>query len=499
MKKYALVGILLLINAAYATPAMCSLSATGGLLDVFLQNYYNASKVWTGVLAPIAIKLFWFWFTCEFLWQLTFKKILTHDLQKLYVFFVIRIFTAYFFAQCFVNPDFYLGIIQYFTILGAKAGGFSVNPTSGNPFGTLSPSGIINIGLCSWNSLFAFLGANTGWASVVNAIIYAVPMIIMTLLITIVAIIMALALVMLALESYIVLFGGFILCGFAGSSWTQSYWQKYLSYVSGIAIRFFVMCLILGLMQTQLNTLFAYIVTASAGSDYVTLIGVFFNTLICMVINAVIVLKVPAMAGAMLSGQVSGSLGDLMQGAAMAMSGASMVKAFGSSATNKTSALAQSALALGSGGASLAANGISKIAATSASSAAKAAGEAGGKAASMSQGVSSKAPDTGNSTPLTARTDKLNALSEAKTNPPDSNSSTSQNSTNNFSNLDSSALNGSNGIIGSSSTGNTTPKSVSAKFTEAGKHLGKAAEQAGRISGGGHSGGAELNINPHKE
>lgn len=494
MKKYILVSILLLSNAAYATPAMCSMSATGGLLDIFLQNYYNASQSWTGVLAPIATKLFWFWFTCEFLWQLTFKKILTNDLQKLYVFFVIRIFTAYFFAQCFVNPDFYLGIIQYFTTLGAQAGGFSVNPNSGNPFGTLSPSGIINIGLCSWNSLFAFLGANAGWASVVNAIIYAVPMIIMTLLITLVAIIMALALVMLALESYIVLFGGFILCGFAGSSWTQSFWQKYLSYVGGIAIRFFVMCLILGLMQTQLNTLFAYIVSASSGSDYVTLIGVFFNTLICMVINAFIVLKVPAMAGAMLSGQVSGGLGDLMQGAAMVMSGASMIKSFGGG-SNKTSALAQSALALGTGGASLAASGASKMVTTAASTAAKAAGEAGGKAASMSQNVGSKAPDIGNSPASATKSDKLDALSGAKINSSGLDSSTGQSTSSNGH----SASNDINGITGTSGTGNTTPKPTSAKFTEAGKHLGKAAEQAGRMSGSGHSGGAELNINPHKE
>lgn len=494
MRKHVLGWILVLSNAAYATPAMCSMSATGGLLDIFLQNYYNASQSWIGVLAPIATKLFWFWFTCEFLWQLTFKKILTNDLQKLYVFFVIRIFTAYFFAQCFVNPDFYLGIIQYFTTLGAQAGGFSVNPTSGNPFGTLSPSGIINIGLCSWNSLFAFLGANTGWASVVNAIIYAVPMIIMTLLITLVAIIMALALVMLALESYIVLFGGFILCGFAGSSWTQSFWQRYLSYVGGIAIRFFVMCLILGLMQTQLNTLFAYIVSASSGSDYVTLIGVFFNTLICMIINAFIVLKVPAMAGAMLSGQVSGGLGDLMQGAAMVMSGASMIKSFGGG-SNKTSALAQSALALGTGGASLAASGASKMATTAASTAAKAAGEAGGKAASMSQNIGSKAPDTGSDSSSAIKSDKLDALSGAKTNSPKLNPSTTVNS----SDSDNSAPNDSNGITGSSGTGNATPKSTSAKFTEAGKHLSKAAEQAGRMSGGGHSGGAELNINPYRE
>ena len=57
----------------------------------------------------------------------------------------------------------------------------------------------------------------------------------------------------------------------------------------------------------------------------------------------------------------------------------------------------------------------------------------------------------------------------------------------------------SNGITGGSGTGNTPQKPTSAKFTEAGKHLGKAAEQAGRMSGSGHSGGAELNINPHKE
>ncbi len=163
MKKIILSCVfLLLLTSANAAPAMCSLSATGGLLDSFLQNYYNAAQTWRGVVAPIATKLFWFWFTCEFLWQLSFKKILMNDLQKLYVFFVIRIFTAYFFAQCFVNQEFYIGIIQYFTNIGAQAGGFSINTSSGNPFSGFSPSGIINIGLCSWNSLFAFLGANAG-------------------------------------------------------------------------------------------------------------------------------------------------------------------------------------------------------------------------------------------------------------------------------------------------------------------------------------------------
>ncbi|HRG64019.1 MAG TPA: hypothetical protein PLP75_13495 [Burkholderiales bacterium] len=56
----------------------------------------------------------------------------------------------------------------------------------------------------------------------------------------------------------------------------------------------------------------------------------------------------------------------------------------------------------------------------------------------------------------------------------------------------SSSSDNSNGITGSSSAGNTTPKTASAKFTEAGKHLGKAAEQAGRMSGSGHSVGGRI-------
>lgn len=483
ISKIAFLSLSILIaNVANATSAMCSLSATGGLLDSFLQNYYNAAQYWQGVIAPHATKLFWFWFTCEFLWQLSFKKILMHDLQKLYVFFVVRIFTAYFFAQCFVNQEFYLGIIQYFTNIGAQAGNFTINTNSANPFMGFSPSGIINIGLCSWNSLFAFLGANAGWASVVNVLMYGLPMVFITLLITFSAIIMALALVMLALEAYIVIFGGFILCGFAGSSWTQSYWQKYLSYVGGVAIRIFTMCLILGLMKIQLNTLFAYIVTASSGSDYVALIGVFFNTLICMVINAFVVLKVPATAGAMLTGQVSGGLGDFISGAAMMMSGASMIKAFGGGTSKVISSTAQSAMHLGSAATSMATSGISKLATTSAATAAKAAGDAGGKAASMSQNIAGKVPDVASNNSPTSNADKIDALSSSKTN-----SSINDNV---------SSLGGSNGISGSSTNNNP---SVSGKFTEGSKHLGRAADQAGRLSGNGHSGSSELNINPHRE
>ena len=276
---------------------------------------------------------------------------------------------------------------------------------------------------------------------------------------------------------------------------------------AGIAIRIFVMCLILGLMKVQLDTLFTAIVTASSGSDYVTLVGVLFNTFICMVINSFIVLKVPAMAGAMLTGQVSGGLGDFVQGAAMVMSGASMVKAFSNNTSHMASSLAQNALGAGNN-AVPAGNNILNTATTSATTAAKAAGESGGKAAAMIQNVggTSTPLETTGTTASVSPSAKLDALSNATVNnsqtistggttstPNHSTNSNTKSSDNNV------PLGGSNGISGANSGLIPQTKLTGAKINEAGKHFGKLGEQAARMSGSGHSGASELNINPHRE
>lgn len=417
MKKYWIALILMIpVFAIAASPdlSMCSLSSSNGILDSILSDYYNATSNWKTTLAPTAVKLFWFWFTAEFLWQLTFKKILANDLSKLYVFFVVRIFTAYMFAQIFVDPTFYTGIITYFTNLGSSAGNFSINASSGNPFNSLSPSGIMNIGACMWNSVFGFLDGSS-ILDIVKAIIFAMPMLLTCLAVFIISALMALGLIMTALEAYIVMNAGIILCGFAGSSWTQSYWQKYLSYVGGVAIRLFVLCLILGLMKTNILAQFSSLTSLASITDFGIAWSIIIKILISMVVYAYLALKVPAMAGAMLTGTVSAGLGDVIAGAAMLMSGASLAKSFMGGGGNNSAQVLKDTIN-GSGG-SLPTQNSSSTTSTQ-SQITKTSEAQGGKVDSMakSMGLNDAASQAGNNSQPTTQQQGSNNSSSNQAN-----------------------------------------------------------------------------------
>lgn len=322
--KTKLLGLILLlsIGLAYAAPdtSTCSLSSDGsGTLDQILNQYYSVTSMWQSVIVPKVKALFWFFFAAEFLYQITFKKVIANDIQKLYVFFVGRIFVAYMFAEIFLAPSFYFGIIKYFINLGAAASGFSVDMSSGNPFAGFSPSGILNLGNCLWNEVFARL-ADAGLTEIVNAILYGLPFIFITITVFILSAVMALGLMLTALEAYIVLYGGFILTGFSGSSWTQNYWQRYLSYVGGVAIRLFVTCLIVGIIKGQTMAIFNNMLQME-NANWVVFLGFLIKILISTFINAVLVMTIPAKAASMLNGSVSSGIGDIVAGASAALAG----------------------------------------------------------------------------------------------------------------------------------------------------------------------------------
>lgn len=331
MKQKLLVFLILFLFVNNGFAGTCSLSSSSGALDIFLNDFYTNASRWQQTLLPIAVKLYWFWFTAELLYQITFKKVLANDTNKLWYFLMIRVFTGYMFASIFVDPAFYSGIIQYFVNLGGQAGGFQITPVAGNPFGSLSPSAVMDTGSCVWNSAWKVVGeVKTGWWPTDNiklAVTVGLPIIAITIAVYVLAAIMALALFMTALESYIVMNAGIILCGFAGSSWTQGFWNKYLSYVGGIAIRLFVMCLILGIIQKLLISDLSglSIVVADGGIDALpALMGGMIKLLIDVLICTFLVVKVPTMAGSMLTGTVNSGLGDVIKGASMMLAGAGL-------------------------------------------------------------------------------------------------------------------------------------------------------------------------------
>ena len=446
MKKLIfLIFILLLVNSSFAAACSIAPGGTSGF-DTILNTYATIATRWTTTILPKATTLFWILFGLEFLYQFTFKKVIAYDIQKLYVFFVVRIFTAYMFVQVFLNIGFYQGIITYFTNLGSLLGGTSITLAGGASGMAVSPSSIMNYLECQYAIPAGALAV--GSFSPMGGDLFA--MLLFAVLTLIVSIPVTLMITMI--DAYVVIFGGFILCGFSGSSWTQSYWQRYLSYVGGVAIRLFVTCLILGMVIQSFSVLdnmtipTLHVVGVNTPvpdpAGMATYIEAMFGLLF---FNVIAMVTIPNKAAAMLSGTVSGGLGEVIGGASMMMSGMRGFSGF-------------------AGGASALGRGI-----MSAPSAAKTATL--GKAREiLGNGASSGGTTSSGDWKMAAKTAGMDAAQKS------------------IKDGWSSAVSQVKG--GQTSSGKQNQGALS--------HLGSSAKEAGGLSGG-HQGAAELNVNAHKE
>lgn len=544
-KYFILLVAIILCGHTFASPIdICSLDAPStGILNTLLNSYYSQSSRWVTYLKPIALQMYWFWFTAELLYQITFKKVLANDINKLWYFVMIRTFTGYMFATIFVDPAFYSGIITYFVNLGSAAGGFSITPNSSNPFGTLSPSGIMNVGNCTWNNAWTIVsGADTGGGiSISNGVslpdlksIFTIGMPVLTIgvIVYILAAVMALTLFITALEAFIVMNAGVILLGFAGSSWTMGFWNKYLSYVGGIAIRLFVMCLILGLVRDQLvsdlgalagamqNASTAGYSMASLASLVGSEIRMFIDVLVC----TFLVIKVPAMAGSMLTGTVNSGLGDVIAGASMMLAGAGIAAGLAKMGVNLGSGGGGAKEAFkdtlrGNGGGGLPSGGgsSSSDAMRTASQTAQSATSSAEKAQGIAdlskdlKGTSAKSNQSSSSS-TTPSNNSSNANNTTATSP-SSNNTTSNKPSTEPQNSTSGDNNSSGGISGNDkpSTGapnsqpniqnanNQNEQKPSKAMQEMIKNKDKLVNNFNKLTPNGHSGAADISVNPHRE
>lgn len=548
-KYFILLVAIILCGHTFASPIdICSLDAPStGILNTLLNSYYSQSSRWVTYLKPIALQMYWFWFTAELLYQITFKKVLANDINKLWYFVMIRTFTGYMFATIFVDPAFYSGIITYFVNLGSAAGGFSITPNSSNPFGTLSPSGIMNVGNCTWNNAWTIVsGADTGGGiSISNGVslpdlksIFTIGMPVLTIgvIVYILAAVMALTLFITALEAFIVMNAGVILLGFAGSSWTMGFWNKYLSYVGGIAIRLFVMCLILGLVRDQLvsdlgalagamqNASTAGYSMASLASLVGSEIRMFIDVLVC----TFLVIKVPAMAGSMLTGTVNSGLGDVIAGASMMLAGAGIAAGLAKMGVNLGSggggagggakeAFKDTLRGNGGGGLPSGGGSSSSDAMRTASQTAQSATSSAEKAQGIAdlskdlKGTSAKSNQSSSSS-TTPSNNSSNANNTTATSP-SSNNTTSNKPSTEPQNSTSGDNNSSGGISGNDkpSTGapnsqpniqnanNQNEQKPSKAMQEMIKNKDKLVNNFNKLTPNGHSGAADISVNPHRE
>ena len=348
MKKKYLLFLMVFLTLCIAQ------SHAVGAFDSIVKAFETPAKRWGTDLLKVATYLFWFLSMLEFGYQLTFKRLLPNEISKLWVFVIVRIVITSLLSYFVLNLGTYTGIVSWLIKLGSSIGGVDL---SGGGLISYSPSTLFGelFGLFGGTLGGLFLAAATTSflaSAVANFMLDIALMILASMLIIVIVVMLTM------IEAYFVIFAGFFLVGFAGSSWTMSYWQKYLSYVVAVGIRLFATAIILGIISTQWS---------AAGSaewlkpiDWSTLVSSdssvianILNNLISMLgvflFDMVLIITIPAKAAAMLNGAVNAGLGEAIGAAALAMSGGKiaggMVKAGSGVAKNAASA------ALGAGGA----------------------------------------------------------------------------------------------------------------------------------------------------
>ena len=296
-------------NLNASAPIVCNPQG-GGDLDNMILSFIQNATAWISETNKIAQKIFMLLFFMEFMWQLVVKKVFAGDIEKLWVFFLVRIILGLFFAKYIVNIELYKGVIQYISSIGMNIAkiGFNLNPQQADGL-ILGPSKIMGYFTCVADSVHKV----TDDVGVLQYITLKITLAIMQVLLFVILSLMAYCIILAYIQMYFLLYAGFILTGFSGSSWTMGYWQKYVQTISYVAIKFFVICILMGLLtgtMTEWTNKFAKII----GSDnqLMGLAGLCINILGSAIILGIMIWQIPEWAANSLSSTININLRDRM-------------------------------------------------------------------------------------------------------------------------------------------------------------------------------------------
>ena len=311
-KLLFVVCILSGIHIVYADD-ICRIQG-GGILDGMITQFGNAASGWQTQINPIAKKLFFILFGMEFMWQLAVKKVFAGDVEKLWVFFFTRTVLCFFFAKYIVNVALYQDVIMYMSKLGSQLGGFVLNINPSQNFTTLSPSAVVSQFTCLADSIHKISDPT----STLHYITLKFTLAIMQVMLLVILSLIAYSMMKIMLQTYFLLYVGFLLTGFAGSSWTMDYWKRYIQGITGVAIKFLTMCFLMGVLVVQMKSWAPSINAATSveglGSAVLKILG-------SGIIMALIANQLPDWAAQTLAGGVNMQMANALAPIANFMSG----------------------------------------------------------------------------------------------------------------------------------------------------------------------------------
>lgn len=286
-----------LFSLVVAMPAFAQAAQQQPVLDGIADQYRDASRIWRPRLIPVAQQLFMLLASIEFVVSGIIWTLRKDSLDDIAAKFLLKFTLVAFLLALITSFTFWIPpIVNGFAAAGERAIGAG---------GTVSPSGIIDIGRETSLSILGALDAGVMLTNPAMAIYGAIAAMIVALAYTAIAAMLVLVLV----ESYVVLGGGVLFLGFSAFRGTAAFAENLIAYTFGVGIKIFMLYLIVGL-GSQIARGWIPLIQSSAffgpASPLLQVVG-------GAVIFAVLAIRVPNAVASRLSGGSSFGIANALR------------------------------------------------------------------------------------------------------------------------------------------------------------------------------------------
>ena len=316
-----LVPAVVLAQPAGPLPAASTAGQTTHILTSIQDLFASSMSGWLTHATRAAQDLFSGLALFELMWvgiQWALKRPELHEvIGSLSV--KVAFFALFYFGVIGMAPHWVPLLIHIF-----HQAGLVVTGMSGQQAQALTPANPSAIFGQSWTAIQQLAAAVTSQISLMhplNDTVMGLSAVASAIIFVLAYALLAFEALIINIEASVILGAGIFMLAFAGSNWTTTFSEKYLSYVFSIGVKYFVLTVILALgaqLPVDIQHVF-HAMNAQGGYSWITPIEASFMTLVYGVVG----LTAPGIAGSMLSGSPSLSTGSFM-GAAAGGAGAAM-------------------------------------------------------------------------------------------------------------------------------------------------------------------------------
>lgn len=301
MKK----SIFLIMLALFSGAVFAQSAPTQGVLDSLLKHFTDASVNQIVVSQGFAKKIFVTLLGFDIAFFALKKVLSSGNLEDWIGGIALKAFSwGFFYTLIVMGPQWIPLITQSFMEMGTKIAG-------GNAL--ITPSGVMDLAFNSTAAIWKTYTANSGGLSIGKDIMLALAVIVAILMTIFAFALITLELLATQIELAMVGSVSFFMLGLSGSPATMQFAEKFFGYVVSSGVKLVVICALAG-FGTVMSESFVSLIS-SVGSENVSPLNIILATT-PMFIYGVLAMKLPAMAGAVMSGAPSMSAGSLAGGAA---------------------------------------------------------------------------------------------------------------------------------------------------------------------------------------